>query len=215
MISRCKGGANTCHPRPPRHTTNPLSSLSTPSSDRENIQLTLLRATSQSWAHEKRDTMTPSAHFSIASQQHCANSHADLGRRHDERQGTPSSHVCPPRRRRRRLQDRRYRLATGMILHCPVGTSGTRNRIDPPPRQEEQMPLICVSCTDNKHPLSTPLLDREYIQSTSLTLLGMAKQSLPSPALSRAHKKRATTRSSVEPIAIGTEDINRSIVGRH
>ena len=30
-----------------------------------------------------------------------------------------------------------------MIAHCPVGPSGTRDQIDPPPRQEEQTPPIC------------------------------------------------------------------------
>ena len=59
----------------------------------------------------------------------------------------PSSCFCPPRRRRQRYHDRLYRLATG-IAHCPVGPSGTRDQIDPPPRQEEQTPP--VPCTGNE-----------------------------------------------------------------
>jgi hypothetical protein len=63
----------------------------------------------------------------------------------------PSSRFCPPRRRHQLCHDRLYRLATGMIAHCPVGPSGTRDQIDPPPRQEEQTPpLCCVPCTGDE-----------------------------------------------------------------
>ena len=63
----------------------------------------------------------------------------------------PSSRFCPPRRRRQLCHNRLYRLATGMIAHCPVGPSGTRDQIDQPPRQEEQTPpLCCVPCTGDE-----------------------------------------------------------------
>ncbi len=200
----------------------------------------------------------------------------------------PSSRFCPPRCRRQRPQDRLYCLATGMIVHCPVGPSGRRDQIDPPPCQEEQTPPICVPCTSNErsivvvnavvgqrigkavpplpHPFqgvrekgprqdppSSSLLSlwmmRSWAPPASLHLLDASPTSLLESArrfdinkrdvqtsgwsragldraggshrcrlacqalgdlapLSRAHKKKATKRSSVEPIAIGPEDID-------
>ena len=37
-----------------------------------------------------------------------------------------------------------------MIARCPVGPSGTRDRIALQPRQEEQTPPICNPCTDDE-----------------------------------------------------------------
>jgi hypothetical protein len=123
-----------------------------------------------------------SVHFSIASRQHYANSHTDFARRHDEWQGTPSSCFCPPRRRRHHHCNRLYHLATSMIACCPVGPSGTHDRIDPPPLQEEQTPPSYVPCMDDER--SIVVVDTIVGQGITSSLHRQhcrARQCIPSP----------------------------------
>ena len=171
--------------------------LPTPSSDREIIQLMFPRTTSQSRAHEKRDMMTPSVQISVASRQHCANSHTDFGQRHYKRQGMPSSRFCPPHCRRRRCCDWLYRLVTGMIARCPVGHLEHAFELIRHPASRSKCPPSASPAWTTNDPSSSsmPSLDRE-----------LARQSLPSPALSRAHEKRATTRSSVLIVVAVVDD---------